>query len=93
MMKIKIISDGNPVFTRVINSETGENLPVVAARWEMDIRQRPHPGMCQAWVLLDGVEIEADGLKVVFPPPKELNPIEVTAVGTSPFIDFTDEEE
>lgn len=60
-MKLKIISDGNTMLTKVVNVDTGEALPgVIHIKWECGI-DMPDPYRTRAVITFEGVEIEATG--------------------------------
>lgn len=68
-MRLKIVSDGTPVGTKVIDTETGEVLEgVVAIKWSVQSHHEKgevpyHDVRC--WLEIEGtpVEVEADRLK------------------------------
>ena len=68
-MRIKILSDGTPAGTKVVDTETGEVLEgVVSIKWsvtaEHEKNQAPYHHV-RCWLEIEGtpVELEADHLK------------------------------
>ena len=58
-MRLKIVSDGELMGTRVINADTGEDLelPLLAIRWS--VSGLSNPAVAELTVLLVSVEVES----------------------------------
>ena len=65
-MRVKIISDGKPTGTLIIDAETGEIVKNVRnVKWSHDATGLPQ---CELFVLLTEIDVETDAEKIVVCP-------------------------